>query len=515
MRSADYFDRAASYYPDDEAFVDIVKGERYDFRRAKEYVHRIANALRDKVGLVPGSKVAVYSPNAVMAYLAILAVNRADLVWLPINPNNSLETNIELLNFFGADCLIFHSTFDELIAECKSGVPSITECLCIDAESSHGHNLSDVMRDSSDEYPVTPADFYGVSSLNATGGTTGPSKGVQWTHGGLESSLWNFVHGLNIGEKPRYLVVSPMTHAAGVILPSFFCQGGATIILPGFDPETVLETIERERITHLFLPPTAIYVLLDHPKVHEYDHSSIERFICGSAPISPERFKQAVDVFGPCMMEAYGQTETHGCILAKTADDYLDADGNIIESVARSAGRPMLGCWVELMDEDGKIVGAGEAGEIVVRSSGVTIGYYNNAEATAEVSEGGWHHTTDIGVKDERGYITIVDRKKDMIISGGFNIYPVEVENVLNAHPAVHNSAVVGMPDEKWGEAVTAVVRLRENGAVDRQVLLNWCREKLGSVKTPKQIEFWDEIPLSPVGKVLKREVREQLAKSV
>jgi len=196
--------------------------------------------------------------------------------------------------------------------------------------------------------------------------------------------------------------------------------------------------------------------------------------------------------------------------LAKTSKDYLDADGNFREEVLMSTGRPIHYCWVEIMDDDGNILGPGERGEIVVRGSSVMAGYYKNPEATEEVMEYGWLHTTDVGIKDKEGYITIVDRKKDMIISGGFNVFPVEIENVLNSHPSIRDCAVVGVPDKKWGEAIKAVVQLNDDEQVDGDELIAMCKEKLGSVKAPKSVEFWDELPLSPVGKVLKREVREK-----
>jgi len=311
-------------------------------------------------------------------------------------------------------------------------------------------------------------------------------------------------------EYMRYLVVAPVTHAAGLMIPAVYARGGATVILPGFDPKDVLEAIEREKITHMYLPPTAIYALLDYPELDKYDTSSLVEFYCGASPIAPERFRQAVQVFGPCMAEMYGQSETLFPTLAKTSADYLDGDGNFREDVLMSTGRPIHYCWVEIMDDDGNILGAGEKGEIVVRGSSVMAGYYKNPEATKEVMEYGWLHTTDIGIKDKDGFVTIVDRKKDMIISGGFNVFPVEIENVLSAHPAVRDCAVVGVPDKKWGEAIKAVIQLNDGEQVDGDELIAMCKEKLGSVKAPKSVEFWDTLPLSPVGKVLKRDVREK-----
>jgi len=431
------------------------------------------------------------------------------MVWLPINYRNALESNIELLEFFDAECLIFHSQFEGEIAQIKEQVPSIKMAVCIDAESEHGESIESLINDCSSDFLYKPEEPNAPCILLGTGGTTGPSKGVLLSQRNIETSVF-YQMDLDIQQNPRYLVVAAITHAAGLFIPVMYAKGGATVILPNFDPELVLKTIERERITHMYLPPTAIYALLDYPDLNKYDFSSLQGFYCGASPIAPARFKQAVEVFGTCMTELYGQSETFFPTIIKTSDDYLDADGNFRENVLTSAGRANDKCWIEIMDDDGNILGPGEKGEIVVRSSSVMLGYYNNPEATAEVSTYGWHHTTDMAIRDEEGYITIVDRKKDMIITGGFNVFPGEIEKVLNSHPAVRDSAVIGVPDDKWGEAVKAVIQLKDGETVDAETLMAFCKEKLGSIKTPKSVEFWDQLPLSPVGKVLKRDIREK-----
>jgi len=506
MRFSEYLDRAAGLYPDDEAFVD--GDHRLSFRDSCDYTHKVANALTTNLQLKAGAKVAVFSPNAVSGYLSILGVNRADLVWIPLNYRNALDANIELLEFFDVECLLFHSKFEDDIAEVRKRLPTLTAIVCIDAESEHGPSLETLTKGCSNQYPRVKEDPLAPAIILATGGTTGPSKGVVQTQRGVEMATDMQIDAMKL-EHMRYLVVAPITHAAGLMIPAVYALCGATVMLPGFDPKEVLETIEREKITHLYLPPTAIYALLDYPNLKDYDCSSLHTFICGASPIAPERFRQAVSVFGPCMSEWYGQSETLFPTLSKTAEDYLDADGNFREDVLMSTGRALQNCWVEIMDDDGNILGQGEKGEIVIRGTSVMAGYYKNVEATEEVSEFGWHHTTDMGIKDKEGYITIVDRKKDMIISGGFNVFPVEIEKVLNSHPAIRDCAVVGVPHEKWGEAIKAVVQLNEGAQVEGDELIALCKDKLGSVKAPKTVEFWDELPLSPVGKVLKRDVRE------
>jgi len=506
MRFSEYLDRAAGLYPAHEAFVD---GDlRLNYGETRDIVHKIANVLSHSLALPASSKVAVYSPNAVMGYLSVVGLNRADMVWLPINYRNTLEITIELLNFFDADCLIYHSKFEHQIAEILERVPCIKTAVCLDKKSKHAHSLLELMETAGASHYNLPEDPDSDAMILATGGTTGPSKGVLHSHRGAEAMLINQMM-LDIPEHPRYLAVAPITHAAGYFIPIFYTRAATTVILPGFDVENVLETIEREKITHMYLPPAAVYTLLDYPKLGDFDLSSLQKLYVGSAPFSPHRFKQAVEVMGPVVEELYGQSEACFPLLIKSAEDYLDADGNFRDDVIASTGRANHTAWIEIMDDDGNILPAGEKGEIVVRNNAVMKEYYNNPEATTEVSAHGWHHTTDMGIRDENGYITIVDRKKDMIITGGFNVFPVEIENVLMTHHAVRNCTVIGVPDPKWGEAVKAVIELKSGQQVEPEELIALCKEKLGSVKAPKSVEFWDELPLSPVGKVLKRKVRD------
>jgi len=493
-------------YPNHEAFVE--GDARLDFKSARDSIHRVANVLTGELGLNAGDKVAVYSPNTMLGYLSVVGVNRADMVWIPVNYRNALPDTMQILEFFDTDCLLVHSKFLNQVADIQKQVPSIKKVVCIDVNMESSPSLVGQMETASTTFAYGPEDPLALSVIAPTGGTSGPSKGVMQTHRGIETSLMH-MHDLEIPENPRHLVVAPITHAAGYLMPAFYARGGTNVILPGFDAETVLRTIEREKITHMFLPPTAIYALLDSPKLKDYDCSSLQGFYCGSAPISPQRFKEAVGVFGTCMIEQYGQTETYFPTLLKTSKDYLDSEGNFRDEVLASAGKATRAAWVEIMDDDGNIVPNGEKGEIVVRSSSVMAGYYKNPEATAEVSQFGWHHTTDMGIRDDEGYVSIVDRKKDMIITGGFNVFPVEIEKALQAHPAVRNSAVIGVPDPKWGEAIKAVVQLNDGKQIGEDELIAYCKEVVGSVKAPKSVDFWDELPLSPVGKVLKRAIRD------
>lgn len=282
------------------------------------------------------------------------------------------------------------------------------------------------------------------------------------------------------------------------------------LVVPEF-----LDLIERHRVNELFLPPTGIYKLLDDPSCRDRDFSSLTHFLYGAAPVSIPRLHQAIDVFGPVMTQAYGQTECHTLIsVMKPADHFRDGDttGPIADDARLSCcGWPTLGTKIEIRDDDDVPVPAGEPGEICVLSDLAMSGYYHDPAATEATLRDGFVHTGDIGFLDTDGCLHIVDRKKDMVISGGFNIYPAEVEAALRRQPGIVDCAVVGLPDDYWGEVLAAAVILPPDTALDVKRLTNALKEELGPVKTPKHFVAVESLPLSGVGKILKKQVREKL----
>jgi fatty-acyl-CoA synthase len=273
-----------------------------------------------------------------------------------------------------------------------------------------------------------------------------------------------------------------------------------------------LEHVERHRVTHTFLPPTLIYMVLAHEALERTDLESLQCFWYGAAPMSATRLEEALRRIGPVMAQLFGQTEAPMMISTMAPADHFHPDGSIATERLSSAGRPAPLVTVAVMGDDGDLLPRGERGEIVVRGSLVMAGYYKNPEATAEASRFGWHHTGDVGYLDDEGYLYIVDRAKDMVITGGFNVYSTEVEQVLMAHPAVQDCAVVGLPDSKWGERITAVLQLRPGQDVELAEVTAFVKARIGSVKTPKQVEVWPDLPRSKVGKVLKTEIKKQLS---
>jgi acyl-CoA synthetase (AMP-forming)/AMP-acid ligase II len=311
--------------------------------------------------------------------------------------------------------------------------------------------------------------------------------------------------------RPRYLALAPLTHAAGVLCFPVMTLGGEIVIMPKPDLTEFLARIERHRVTHTFLPPTLIYMLLDHPGLAATDLTSLQCLWYGAAPMSAARLEEALTRIGPVLGQLFGQSEAPMMISTLAPAEHFRDDGSLATERLSSAGRPTPLTTVAIMDEEGRLLGRGERGEIVVRGSLVMAGYYKNPQASAEASRHDWHHTGDIGYLDDDNYLFIVDRAKDMIITGGFNVYSAEVEQVLLSHPAVQDCAVIGLPDDKWGERVTAVLQLRPGHAVTGDDVRAFVKERLGSVKAPKQVEIWPDLPRSKVGKVLKPEIKSQL----
>lgn len=335
----------------------------------------------------------------------------------------------------------------------------------------------------------------------STGGTTGKPKGVRLTEDNMMTSTALALMSYPFGDRPRYLALAPLTHSAGVLTFPILSLGGHIVIMARPDIGEFLRLIAHHRITHAFLPPTVIYGVLDHPDLDATDLSSLRCLWYGAAPMSPTRLTEALERIGPVLGQLFGQTEAPNMIATLAPAEHFRADGSVATERLTSAGCPTPLTTVAIMDSSGELVARGQRGEIVVRGPLVMDGYHENPEATAEVSAFGWHHTGDIGYLDDDNFLYVVDRAKDMIITGGFNVYSAEVEQALLAHPAVKESAVIGLPDDKWGERVVAAVQLRDGRDAAPAELIQFVKDRIGSVKTPKQIEIWDDLPRSKVAR--------------
>jgi len=510
MRAIDYFDKSAELYPDRLAILD--GDTRYSYAETSCSSQGIARAMWAN-GLLLEQRAAIYSHNHPAVLFCMLGILRAGAAWVPINFRNATDANVEFLNYSETAWLFYHSRFRDEARKIKARVSSLQHLICLDANDGDNPSLASLLTQGADAHEPDWADAHGnldrMMGLVPTGGTTGPARGVRVTNLAWGTMTEMATHYWRGGDSaPVCLCTAPLSHAAGVVAFTMFALGGTNVILPGFDALAVLHAIEQYRVTHLFLPPTAFYALLARPEVGEFDYSSLRIFLLAGSPVSPDKFKKGVEIFGPCMCQSYGQTEAPMLLTfldpattaAAVAGDHPDR--------LRSCGKPTSAVRVAIMNDAGKILPPRQCGEIVARGTLVTGGYHNFPEATAEIRAYGWHHTGDVGYIDEDGYVYIVDRKKDMIISGGFNVYCAEVESALMALPEVQECAVIGVPDEKWGEAVKAIVVLKDGESLTEEAVLAHCKARLGGVKSPKSVEFWREIPKTPVGKLDRKSMR-------
>ena len=484
-------------------------GGDFTYLETQALSNRIARRLV-ATGLGIGHKFAVMSPNTGPALIAMLGGMRAGLAWCNLSMRAGIADIIHILKAGNCHVVFMHSSAEPMMADIRAAVPTLREIVCLDAVSAHGQGLAAWLGDVTDgpldlRLPDTALGFQG-----ATGGTTGRSKLTQANNrfGATCIAAWPSYFQFDV--PPVNLAVAPITHASGFIALSMGQFGGITVMMAQPDLDRMLDLIAERHISLMFLPPTLVYMMLAHPKLASTDTSSLRYLLVAAAPFAPEKAIEAVRKLGPVICQAYGQTESGFPLTYISARDVADA-------VADPAKRHrLLSCGrqtniveaLEIMDEDGRILGPDQRGEIVMRGPTEMDGYLDDEASTAEIKKFGWLHTGDIGWRDADGYFYITDRKRDMIVSGGFNIFPFEVESALMEHASVQDCAVIGIPDEKWGEAVKACVQLKPGLTVRADELIAFVKEKIGSMKAPKSVDFIANLPRSPVGKVLKRELR-------
>jgi fatty-acyl-CoA synthase len=461
------------------------------------------------------------------AAVGLLSLNRPEVLMIigagqtqgyrrtALHPLGSLDDHAYVLSDAGITSLIIDPVpmFVERALGLLEKVPSLKQILTIgpvpEALAGVAFDLSAEAAKYSPR-PLVAADLAPdhIGGLTYTGGTTGKPKGVIGTVQSISTMTTIQLAEWEWPERPRFLMCTPLSHAGAAFFVPTIVKGGEMIVLSKFDPAEVLKIIEEQRITATMLVPSMIYALMDHPDSHTRDLSSLETVYYGASAMNPVRLAEAIRRFGPIFAQYYGQSE------APMVITYL-AKGDHDEKRLTSCGRPTLFARTALLGVDGKPVPQGEVGEICVSGPLLCGGYWNLPEATAELFRDGWMHTGDLAREDEDGFWYIVDRTKDMIVTGGFNVFPREVEDVVAEHPSVAQVCVIGTPDEKWGEAVTAVVVLRpdapsDSESIDRMTLEIQAavKERKGSVQSPKQVIIVDSVPVTALGKPDKKTVR-------
>ncbi len=507
MRLVDYLDKGAQLGA--ERTCLSMSGSELSYSEVQRISHRVGRALQ-RSAIAPGDKVAVLSGNDATAFACVFGISRAGAVWCPINPRNEAAENRHVLDAFDCSCVIFHSAYSEMVERMRGGLPKLRQWVCLDRPQSFAPSLDEWLQ-GVDDSPLAVQPLDDLAMIAGTGGTTGLPKGVMLSGANLESMTALTLMSYPFEGRPNYLALAPLTHAAGVLCFPILALGGRIVVLPRPDLGDFLDCIERYAITHTFLPPTLIYMLLAHERLASTRLDSLQCFWYGAAPISVARLEEALRRIGPVMGQLFGQTEAPMMISMLAPKDHLLPGGAVARERLASAGRPGPLVQVAIMDPAGRLLPSGQTGEVVVRGSLVMMGYYKDPQATAEAGRHGWHHTGDIGRLDDDGYLYIVDRAKDMVITGGFNVYSVEVEQALMQHPDVRDCAVIGLPDDKWGERVVAVLQLHPGRSVRAADVQDFVKSRIGSVKAPKQVEVWLDLPRSKLGKVLKKDIRQQL----
>jgi len=493
---------AIARYADQPAIAD--GDTRWTYREYGDVVARFIGLFRS-LGLTKTSGLSVLSGNRAETWAAISAAAIMGLRYTPLHPMAAEDDHAFIVEDAEIDVLIVEGgKFAERGKALKARVPSLKHL--------YSFGPVDGVRDLLTELPaITPEPLVDESHvddicwLSYTGGTTGRSKGVMNPHRVVVAMCLAIIADWDWPRDIRYLAATPISHAAGITIFPVMLRGGFTRLVQGFDAETYLRVVHEEKITATFLVPTLIYALIDAEELRKkYDTSSLDMIVYGAAPMSPDRLREGVRIFGNVFVQLYGQTEAPQIITTMRKIDHDDSKPGRLGSCGRA--NPMV--EVKLLDADLNEVTIGAPGEICVRGSLVMDGYWKRPDATEEVFRGGWLHTGDVAVKDADGFFYIVDRTKDMIISGGFNIYPREVEDALMAHHAVASAAVIGIPDAKWGEAVKAFVVLKNGANNSVEELQAHVKDKRGAPWSPKSIDFVAEIPVTGLGKIDRKALR-------
>ncbi|MFH0941508.1 MAG: long-chain-fatty-acid--CoA ligase [Chloroflexota bacterium] len=503
----DVMEWCARIYPDKVAIVSPETNRRCTYQEFNQRTNRLCNAMLG-LGLKKGDRLAVLATD-IPEYLEIASASKAGFVYVPLNWRLKPAELVYILSDSGARAVFVEERFFDAIRAVKDQVPALKYCFALDGKPPDMLAYDELMKASPDD-PGVDVVQNDLLAIVYTSGTTGLPKGVIKKH----RDVVRFTRLVNAGQvrnDSRCLGMWPLFHVALLHANFVFIKCGATqYLLQRFDVEKVLKLIHQEKISHLAGAPTMLIRLTEHPDRPKYDTTSLHSIAYAGSPMPVEAIRRGIEAFGPVFHQGFGMTEGTGQTVLRREEHLLAITDPTREKILGSVGKPLPGCRMRIVDDDDKDVPPGEAGEIVFRSDAIIEGYWNKPEETAELLRGGWLHTGDIGKLDADGYLYIVDRKKDLIISGGENIASKEVETVIYGHPAVLECAVIGVPSEAWGEDVKAIVALKEGMSATPEEIIKFSSERLGGFKKPKSVEIWDELPKNPIGKILKREMREK-----
>jgi len=499
----------AEYHPTRPCIV--YREKRFTYAEINERANRLSWALAE-LGLGKGSRVATLQYNCNQSFELFIGMWKSGVVMVPLNTRDSAKQNIDILRDSEAEALIFGSEFLAQAEQIGSQLPVVRLFICHGEHKESYLDYETLLRNAHSTEPDIEIDENDIYKIHYTSGTTGMPRGVMMTYRNRKEQVANVFMNADrlISKEDTFLHVAPLTHAAGYYSTPYYLKGAKHVVLDKFDTTALLKTIERERVICTLLVPTMIIMLLEHPHIDRYDLSSLQRIFYGTAPMPTEKLRRAIAVFGPIFRQNYGLTEAVQPLACLIPEEHTaDGDGKPASRLA-SAGRRAIGVEIRIVDRTDQDLAPGEIGEILLRGAHVSPGYLHQHDMTAETYRGGWLHTGDLGKMDEEGYLYIVDRKKDMIISGGFNIYSREVEVFLDRHPAVLESAVIGHPDDKWGEICKACIVLKSGQEKPTpEELVDYCiQEGLPRYKAPKIVLYMESLPKNENKKIVKKDLK-------
>lgn len=487
-------------------------GDRcYSWKELDTRVDRLANALL-RTGMVKGDRVALLLPNCPEYIELYLAIARCGLIAVPLNYRLTVRELGQMLTHAEPALFVAGAEYARTTGEIMTIFPQLQGSWVIGESAPQGAvRFEDVVAAAAATPILRENSEHETFAIFYTSGTTGLPKGAMVSHFNLEMNSYNqFIADRSLPSDIN-LVATPLYHMGAVFMAVTYMMLGCTqVILPRFEPHAWLDAMDKSRATVSLLIPTMINMVLNEKNLDGYKLSALRLIFYGGGPMPSVVLERAMEKLRCAFTQGYGLTETLEATFL-VAGDHVPNGTQQQQQRLQSAGREAVGAEVRIVDGDGNEVANGDVGEILVKSRSVISGYWKAPEETASVIRNGWFHTGDLGYLDEDRYLFVVDRKKDMVISGGVNIYTKEIENVLFTHPAVLEAAVIGLPDNEWGEAVTAVVVVRENMELTATELIEYCRQSLASYKKPRQVFFHKSLPKNPSGKVLKRELRQAL----
>lgn len=497
--------RSARYWPDHIAVAD--SRTRMSYAQLERRSNCLASGL-GTLGVAVGEHVAILAANRVELVEAEVALYKAAMVKIPINARLSLDEVVRVLEDSCSVVVITDASFAQALATRRAQLPLLRQVIVLEGEGGDLGYAALLERGSEAPLRLDPADD-ALAVLHYTSGSSGVLKAAMLSFGNRKALVRKSIASPTRRSGPGDVMahVGPITHASGMQIMPLLAVGACNLLLDRYDDRLLLETIQRERVTRLFLVPAMINRLVNYPGVERFDLSSLKLVMYGAAPMAPALVKKAIELFGPILAQGYGAGETCSLVTVLTEQDHLVEDGDY-QRLA-SCGRCYFETDLRVVNEAFEDVAPGEVGEIVVKGPDIMQGYWRAPELTAEVMRDGYYLTGDLATVDAQGYVFIVDRKKEMIISGGFNVYPSEVEQVIYGFPEVFEVAVVGVPDTQWGEAVHAVVVLKPGAQLQAGELIERCGRALAGFKKPRGVDFVSELPKNPNGKVVRRLVRD------